>query len=185
MSYEYLDLLCMGCFARMESKRMVCPYCGFNEGLYEVTPYQLPLRTILGGKYMIGRVLGEGGFGITYIGYDLNLDVKVAVKEFYPSDLVTRSNTMSTTVQPYAGERSEYFHKGRDRFVDEAKRLAKFRVLPGIVMVNDFLAENGTAYIVMEYVEGQTLKEYLAQAGGKLPPGQVIELMSPVFGSLA
>jgi len=134
---------------------------------------------------MIGRVLGEGGFGITYIGYDLNLDVKVAVKEFYPSDLVTRSNTVSTTVQPYSGERSEYFTKGRDRFVDEAKRLARFRVLPGIVMVNDFLAENGTAYIVMEYVEGQTLKEYVAQSGGKLPPGQVIEMLSPVFGSLA
>ena len=185
MSYEYLDLLCMGCFARLEAGGVICPYCGFDEKSYDVAPYQLPLRTILGGKYMIGKVLGEGGFGITYIGYDLNLDVKVAVKEFYPSDLVTRANTVSTTVQPYSGERSEYFAKGRNRFVDEARRLAKFRVLPGIVLVNDFLSDNGTAYIIMEYVEGQTLKDYVAQAGGKLPPGQVIELMSPVFGSLA
>jgi len=185
MSYEYLDLLCMGCFSRLEASGTVCPYCGFDEKSYEETPYQLPLRTILGGKYMVGKVLGEGGFGITYIGYDLNLDAKVAVKEFYPSELVTRETTVSTTVQPYGGERGEFFTKGRDKFVDEAKRLAKFRVLPGIVLVNDFLAENGTAYIIMEYVEGQTLKDYIAQAGGKLPPGQVIELLSPVFGSLA
>jgi len=139
MSYEYLDKLCMGCFARLEAGGIVCPYCGFDENTYDAASYQLPLRAILGGKYMIGKVLGEGGFGITYIGYDMNLDVKVAVKEFYPSGLVTRANTVSTTVQPYSGERSAFFIKGRDRFVDEAKRLARFRVLLGIVMVNDFL----------------------------------------------
>jgi serine/threonine protein kinase len=134
---------------------------------------------------MVGRILGEGGFGITYVGYDLNLDMKVAIKEFYPSGFVSRSSTHSTTVQPHSGDQGDIFIKGRERFVDEAKRLAKFRVFTGIVMVNDFFVENGTAYIVMEYVDGQTLKNYIGQMGGKLPPEQVLEMLRPIFSSLA
>jgi len=88
------------------------------------------------------------------------------------------------TIQTVGIEAAEFFKKGRDRFVDEAKRLAKFRVLPGIVMVSDFLAENGTAYIVMEFVLGQTLKSYLAQMGGRLPPDRVFEMLAPIFGAL-
>jgi len=185
MNYEQLNQLCIGCFSRLDTANITCPHCGYDEKSQTVPPYQLPPRTILAGKYMIGKVLGEGGFGITYIAYDLNLDTVVAVKEYYPTGLVTRSTTESMTVRSYSGEYADFFKKGRDRFVDEAKRLARFRNLPGIVMVNDFLVENGTAYIVMEFVHGQTLKSYLAQKGGKLPPEQVFEMMAPMFDSLA
>jgi len=169
----------------METAGIVCPHCGYDNSKEAVPEYQLPLHTILGGKYMLGKVLGEGGFGITYIAYDLNMNIVMAVKEYYPNGLVTRSTTESMTIRTYGGEPGEYFKKGRERFVDEAKRLARFRDLPGIVAVTDFLIENGTAYIVMEFVEGQTLKSYLEQMGGRLPPEQVFDMMAPVFGSLA
>ncbi|MDR2570306.1 MAG: serine/threonine protein kinase, partial [Oscillospiraceae bacterium] len=180
-----IENLCMGCFSQLNYGDVFCTICGYNQSSNSDLLYHLPPRTILSGKYMVGRVLGEGGFGITYVGYDLNLDIKIAIKEFYPSGFVSRSSTLSTTVQPHGGEQGDIFIKGRERFVDEAKRLARFRVFAGIVMVNDFFVENGTAYIVMEYVDGQTLKGYLAQVGGRLPATTVLEMLRPIFSSLA
>ncbi|MDR0964526.1 MAG: serine/threonine protein kinase, partial [Clostridium sp.] len=181
---ETLDITCMGCFEQLESSDGVCPVCGYNEAEQVILPHQLRPRTILYGKYLLGKVLGEGGFGITYIGWDLNLDVKVAIKEYYPAGFVTRETASTNTVQAYTGSQGDFFTKGRERFVDEAKRLAKFRTMPGIVTVNDFFIENGTAYIAMEFVEGQTLKSKLAQMGGKLPAEQVFDMLRPVMTSL-
>ena len=155
MSTEYLNRLCLGCFSLLDAQGIVCPVCGYNEAARLETPYYLPLRTILGGKYMVGKVIGEGGFGITYIGYDLNLETKAAIKEYYPSGFVTRDTSQTSTVQPFTGAQADFFTKGRDRFVDEARRLARLRALPGIVTVNDFFAENGTAYIVMHQLVQQ------------------------------
>jgi len=185
MSIEYLNNLCKGCFAELHPGNSFCPVCGYDQNSVSDSSYQLPPCTILNGKFVVGKVLGEGGFGITYIGHDLNLQVKVAIKEYYPTGFVSRTSTVSTTVQPASGEHGEFFKRGRDKFVDEARRLAKFSNLPGIVMVKDFFIENGTAYIVMEFVEGQTLKDYLAQTGGRLPPDQVLEMLKPVFTSLS
>ena len=84
------NLLCMNCFSLYRGNEQNCRECGYNEGEHPTLPHQLRPRTILNGKYLLGRVLGEGGFGITYIGKDLNLDVKVAIKEYYPSGFVTR-----------------------------------------------------------------------------------------------
>ncbi len=145
-------------------------------------PHQLPCRTILNGKYMVQRVLGEGGFGITYEGWDLNLELKVAIKEYFPSGFVTRGNT---DVIAHTGSSGEYYEKGKQKFLSEAKILARFYFLPGIVGVKDFFLENNTAYIVMEFLDGMTLKEYTEQAGGRLEAGQVLELMRPVMDSLA
>ena len=180
-----IDTVCVSCFAQLEASGGVCPACGHSEAAQSVSPHQLRPRTILNGKYLLGRVLGEGGFGITYIGWDLNLDIKVAIKEYYPTGFVTRETTATSTVRPFTGTQGDFFAKGRDRFVDEAKSLAKFRSLPGIVTVNDFFIENATAYIVMEYIDGQTLKSYLAQMGGRLPVAQVFDMMHPVMTSLA
>ncbi|MDR0964525.1 MAG: serine/threonine protein kinase [Clostridium sp.] len=185
MNTKTIDTMCMGCFEQLESSDGVCPVCGYNEAAQVFHPHQLRPRTILYGKYLLGKVLGEGGFGITYIGWDLNLDVKVAIKEYYPSGFVLRETTSTNTVQAFTGSQGDFFTKGRERFVDEAKRLAKFRSMPGIVMVNDFFIENGTAYIAMEFVEGQTLKSKLAQTGGKLPAEQVFDMLRPVMTSLA
>jgi serine/threonine protein kinase len=182
---ETINTTCMGCFAQLASSGGICPNCGYNEAAQVFPPHQLRPRTILNGKYLLGKVLGEGGFGITYIGWDLNLYIKVAIKEYYPVGFVIRENTMTNTVQPFTGSQGDFFTKGRERFVDEARRLAKFRSMPGIVSVNDFFIENGTAYIAMEYIEGQTFKSYLAQMGGKLPATQVFDMLRPVMTSLS
>lgn len=179
-----VDTLCMGCFGTLDSPGGICPACGYDETSQAVL-HQLRPRTILNGKYLLGRVLGEGGFGITYIGWDLNLHIKVAIKEYYPTGFVSRETTMSTTVTPFIGSQGDYFLKGRERFINEARALAKFFSLPGIVLVKDYFQENGTAYIVMAYIEGQTLKSYLEEMGGRLPAAQVFDMMKPVMTSLA
>ncbi|MCI8550768.1 MAG: DUF5050 domain-containing protein [Lachnospiraceae bacterium] len=148
----------------------------------EQAQHQLSPDTILNGKYLIKRVIGEGGFGITYEGVDLNLELKVAIKEYYPSGFVTRGNS---AVIAYAGSSEEYYEKGKKSFLNEAKTLARFQFLPGIVGVRDFFLENNTAYIVMEFLDGMTLKEYVNQSGGRLPAKQILDFMRPVIGSLA
>ena len=153
----------------------------------EHTPavHHLPPDTILHGKYLLSKAIGEGGFGITYIGWDLALDMKVAVKEYYPTGFVTREATVTNTVQPFTGTQGEFFSKGRERFIDEARTLARFSSMPGIVSVRDFFQENGTAYIVMEFIDGQTFKDYLQNKGGRLPAIEALEMMRPVMHSLA
>jgi serine/threonine protein kinase len=184
MSITNVDHVCINCMREKENSG-VCPYCGFDESQYEPSPHHLPPRSILGGKCLIGRVLGEGGFGITYLGWDLNLDLKLAIKEYYPTGYVTRTNTATSTVTPYRGEKTEFFTTGRSRFINEAKTLAKYYTLPGIVSVRDFFLENGTAYIVMEFVEGETLKQRLARVGGKMEAGEIFELVRPLLRSLS
>ncbi len=180
-----IEKLCLGCMERSFGEEIPCPLCGWQLSGDVRSPHQLPIQTILSGKYLIGRVLGEGGFGITYLGWDLNLDMKVAVKEYYPAGFVTRETTTTTTVTPFSGDRREAFLLGLDKFVGEAKSLAKFYSFPGIVSVKDFFKENGTAYIVMEFINGVTLKQFLMKKGGRLPVQQVIELAKPLVKSLS
>ena len=184
MSIQNIENLCISCM-REKPDRGICPFCGFDESQYDSSPHHLTPRSILGGKYLIGRVLGEGGFGITYIGLDLNLDLKLAIKEYYPTGFVTRTSATTSTVTPFRGEKTEFFTAGRARFINEAKTLARFYTLPGIVSVRDFFQENSTAYIVMEFVEGETLKQRLARVGGKMDTAEVLELMRPLLRSLA
>jgi len=178
------DSLCMCCMS-IKNSNGICQNCGFDENNYQLSPHHLPVRTILNGKYLVGRVLGEGGFGITYLGWDLNLDLKIAIKEFYPTGFVMRENTTTNTVTSFTGEKNQFFQSGREKFVGEAKSLAKFYSLPGIVSIKDFFLENGTAYIVMEYVDGLTFKQYLASMGGKIPAAQMFEMMKPLMKSLS
>ncbi|MCL2747050.1 MAG: protein kinase [Oscillospiraceae bacterium] len=175
----------MNCFGALPGGTQQCGACGYNDREHPTPLHQMRPRTILNGKYLLGRVLGEGGFGITYIGKDLNLEVKVAIKEYYPSGFVTREVTATNTVSSYAGDQEVFFQRGRERFVEEARNLAKFRSRPGIVEVSDFFMENGTAYIVMEFIEGQTLKRYLSQMGGRLPAEQVFGTIRPLMESLS
>jgi len=122
--------------------------------------YYLPINTMLQKRYRIDSVLGEGGFGITYSGWDITLNIPVAVKEYYPSGLVTRNATLGKTTQVVPVSSAKYgtqFRDGIDRVLDEARRMAKFRNIQGIVGVYDFFEANSTAYIVMEYIDGCTL----------------------------
>lgn len=161
-----------------------CPHCGFSLEKYKAEVYQLVPGTILAGKYILGTVLGEGGFGISYVGWDLNLDYKVAIKEYYPLNYVTRQAAYSPTVTALTGNNLDFYKKGQEQFVKEARRLAKLERMPGLIYVRDFFEENGTAYMVMEFAEGKTLKKRLADNGGKLPVHVVLDMMRPVMESL-
>jgi len=174
-----VNALCRGCMTLKPCT------CGFNEATHALQPHHLPLNTILAGKYLLGRVIGEGGFGITYVGWDITNERRVAIKEFYPTGYVTRESARSCAVAPYTGENGEFFSKGRARFLQEAQKLGKFSRLPAITKVLDYFQENGTAYIVMEFVDGWTLKEYLKTMKDRLPWGQVIDMMQPVMEALA
>lgn len=177
---------CLGCMKEKNMVDGICPHCGFDKDNYQSGIHQLPLNSILNGKYMIGRVLGEGGFGITYIAIDLNLNMPVAIKEYYPNGFVSRDTTVhaNNNVTKFQGEKLEFFEKGLERFLGEARSIAQFYQTNGIAKVIDFFKENETAYIVMEFVDGITLKQYLKDKGGKLDVNIVISLMKPVINSL-
>ena len=174
---------CMGCMREYEDGLTVCPHCGYRQGTPAREAYQLPPETILNGRYLVGRVLGFGGFGTTYIAWDLVLEKKVAIKEYMPSDFATRAPG-ETQLSVYDGELGEQFEAGLKSFIDESRRLAKFNHEEGIVHIFDSFLENGTAYIVMEYLEGKTLKELLKERGGKIPYEEAVGYILPVLKSL-
>lgn len=183
---EGLHLLCLGCMKK-KSKEGACPYCGFDEKEYESCMYQLPLGTILNGKYLIGRVLGEGGFGITYIGWDLNLQIFLAIKEYFPSTFAGRDNHRGNQVIPFTGSKQQYYLKGKESYIQEARILAKFCKADGIVEVRDYFEENQTAYIVMEYLEGKNLTQILKEIEERhahMSPEAAFRLMKPVIKTL-
>ncbi len=175
---------CPNCMQQLSSGEDVCPYCGFNVAEYESKAICLKPFTVLQNKYMIGRVIGIGGFGITYIGWDLNLQTYIAIKEYYPDSYASRDNGETQTMVLPNVNKKDIYDKGLKRYVEEAQNLSKFYQLQGIVSVKDFFYENGTGYIVMEYINGINLKEYLNNAGGKLPEQTVLALMKPVLESL-
>ena len=173
---------CMGCMEEFDDSLDTCPHCGYKRGTPPKEAYHLPPETILNGRYIVGRVLGFGGFGVTYIGWDCVLEHKVAIKEYLPSDFSTRVPG-ETAVSVYDGEMGEQFEAGLHSFIDEAHRLAQFNHENGIVHIYDAFAENNTAYIIMEYLDGETLRDLL-QREKKIPYQQAIEYMLPVLRAL-
>lgn len=179
-----VEKLCMGCMKELEQPG-VCPHCGYQADATMAEGHYLKPYSILNGKYLVGRVLGEGGFGITYIGYDLNLEMPVAIKEFYPNGFVTRESRVTSIVSAYQGTNLEAVSKWKNNFIREARTLAKCSHLSGVVGVKDFFEENGTAYIAMEYLNGETLKNYVKNCGGKVEIVGLLKVLEPVMVSLA
>lgn len=175
-----MSSLCPFCFELMTVSRP-CPFCGHQYGESIQGFQQLPIGWILDGKYRIGMPLGQGGFGITYLAYDMNLQQKVAIKEYFPGNFVSRR---SQFVVPLAQNVQRLFLKGVDAFCQEAQLLARFSTHPNIVHIQNFFRENNTAYFVMEYVEGKSLAKYLAEKGGRLSQEETISLLSPIMDAL-
>lgn len=144
----------------------------------------LPSGTLLRGQYRIDRVLGRpGGFGVTYLAEDVNLQRQVAIKEFLPRELAGRGADR-TTVLPHSGQEQDLFEYGLSRFMEEGRLLAMLDDHPNVVRVRSAFPENGTAYLVMNYYEGETLSEACQRLGGKLPPAEAVKIIDQVLDGL-
>ncbi len=163
----------------------VCPECGRAYGSANAETFALKPGTILEGKYLVGEMLGQGGFGITYIGFDLLLEQKVAIKEYYPmsTGMVSRDGH-STVVWSSAMMGKTGTQKGFDSFLKEARKMAKLGGIPGVVGVKSVFIQNETAYIVMDFIEGETLLKKL-QKNGPMDFDSCVKLMTPIMQALA
>lgn len=159
----------------------ICPYCGQGEDAHQHHPLYLKPHTLLQNQYVTGRVLGQGGFGITYLGLDLRLRKSVAIKEYLPSTLATRDPLMAG-VLPLRNQEAS-FAKGLELFLREARHLARFRH-PHIVRVLNYFEANHTGYMVMEYLEGVSPAALLKPNGGRLPPARALRLLLPILDAL-
>lgn len=181
---------CLNCFNLFDivysdkEESEVCPYCGYCEGTPPKELYHLyPGVGLYNNRYVIGTCIGFGGFGITYRAWDNVLETVVAVKEYYPTGLVQRVPGKPQVII-YTGESKEEYMQGLERFLDEAKNMAKFVDNPNIVHVDAFFEENNTAYLVMEYLPGMTLKSYLKSKGGRIGCEEVIPIADAVITAL-
>lgn len=162
--------ICPNCFKNIKAGSLSCPYCSFDIQGYKVKTDVLPPFTMLNDQYLIGRVLGQGGFGITYKAmdtFDSNHRI-VAVKEYMPSDYATRQGV---AVKPLDSSKAiTIFEHGKKSYIDEIKTLYQFRNNPVIVNIIMHFQENNTAYLVMEYLDGCSLKQCVKKHGDKLDP---------------
>ena len=142
----------------------------------------LPEGSVLGGRYIVGKVLGQGGFGITYIARDYTTKELVAIKEFFPSAIVTR--TEKVTVSLISSDENDSFTYGKDSFLKEAETLARFNKHPNIVHIYSYFEENNTAYLVMEYLDGESFLDYLKHKG-RISWAQTRRIINPVMDALS
>jgi len=207
---------CMSCMYPMDGDSLICHHCNYKEK-DEPPPYHLKAGTILGNKferntksgdpgtkalycqehsvrgasgakYLVGNSIGEGGFGIVYIGRciesDINQDRIVAIKEYYPKSYVSRSSAVSSEIIVITKDKDN-FEKGKSRLLEEARKLNELNKTEGIVDILDYVQANNTAYIVMEYLEGITLKEHLSlDLNNRFSFNEVLEMMKPLMKAL-
>ena len=174
--------LCESCFGEVEEKGK-CPHCGFSKEEFEPDALVLPMGTKLQDKILIGRVIGKGGFGITYLGYDMRMERVIAVKEYYPNGIAYRSQS-GTEVLVANANTQEAFENGTEKFYAEAEMVAQFNGNPNIVGVYDYFRENNTVYLIMEYLNGVTLKNYVKRHG-RINDGQALFLMDKMAAALS
>jgi serine/threonine protein kinase len=179
--------ICPNCFADKQTATQ-CPSCGYEETLTEQNPLYLKPRTLLNQRYLIGNVIGHGGFGITYMSWDIKLERKVAIKEFLPTALATRTSETSDGKTKYTvtaiGAQKEAFKIGLKKFLKEAKILAGF-THENIVRVIDYFENHDTGYIVMEYVGQEDLSQFIKrQSEKRLTVAQALEIFFPILNAL-
>lgn len=175
------ERLCFGCMHMLPAPEAVCPHCGHDNRIRVNDPTYLP-ATVLQGQYFVGKALGRGGFGITYLGYDMNLERVVAIKEYFPAAMANRE-AGSNTLHTYRESQGDY-ERGCQRALEEGRMVARMGNVPGVVQIYNVFQANGTVYIVMEYIQGVTLASMVKQAGGRIAWKQLLELMLPIMDAL-
>lgn len=184
-----LENVCFNCFTKKQNEG-ACPACGFENriGSGQESNFSISLHpgTILAGRFVVGKTLGQGGFGITYLSLDLQSGEKFAIKEFYPSHLVSRQETgLRANVLPNSSKDEDIFRYGLKKFKEEAELLASFRNQKHIVSIRRFFFENNTGYFVMEYIDGIAFKDYVKRMNGKLLFPDVVGIIEPVLKAVA
>ena len=177
---------CVGCMKPLTAEGR-CAYCGLQQDKYRPIPRCLRPGMCLRDRYVLGRVLGEGSFGISYIAWDCLLDTVVAIKEYFPASLVSRhisEEDEDTNVYIYEKRESQKYQESLKKYLGEAKSLSAYYDLGGIVSVRDFFYANNTAYIVMGYVDGISVKEYV-EKNGPIEGEKFLRMLEPVIQSLA
>lgn len=177
---------CVGCMKPLTAEGR-CAYCGLQQDKYRPIPRCLRPGMCLRDRYVLGRVLGEGSFGISYIAWDCLLDTVVAIKEYFPASLVSRhisEEDEDTNVYIYEKRESQKYQESLKKYLGEAKSLSAYYDLDGIVSVRDFFYANNTAYIVMGYVDGISVKEYV-EKNGPIEGEKFLRMLEPVIQSLA
>lgn len=177
--------LCIGCMRPLKED-LICSLCHFEQTKYRPIPRCLLPGTVVAKRYVLGRVLGEGSFGITYIGWDKVLDQRVAIKEYYPADYVSRDVIRGSdkNVYVYESRVKKEYKDNLDKFLNEARCLTRFNHMQGIVSVRDFFYENETAYIVMDYVGERSVKQEIRE-NGPMDANEVLKQMRPILYALS
>lgn len=174
------DHLCMSCMREIGDENQ-CPYCGFHADSPQLAPY-LPLRTVVAERYLAGKLLDYNGDGATYMGWDLEMNAPVTIREFLPDSIAERREDL--TLVPMAGCEITY----RDcyqSFLELWRKLARMRGLSALILVFDIVEDHGTAYAISEYMEGVSLREYLLRSPfGYLSWEQARILFMPVLSTL-
>lgn len=176
------DNLCMGCMKEIGNVQQ-CPFCGFHNDTVAPAPY-LPLRTVIGGRYTVGKVISASGDGVTYIAWDNESRETVTVREFLPVENITRLQGQ-TEVTVNEDSRLVFYDSVRE-FLTLNRKLAMSRNLSALIPVIDIIEENNTAYAVSEYLETITLRDFLLKSRtGYLGWDRVKTLMMPVLTTVA
>lgn len=174
-----INRLCLKCM-KPSVENGFCKSCGTGVGFVQKPEYALPAGTILAGRYLVGAVLGFGGFGITYIGLDLELQQRVALKEFMPvpANMAERAPGKLTVTA------RKNFSYGLERFYEEARVVHRYRSHPNIIHVYKLFRENNTAYYAMEYLEGHDLAGEYRRSGGQMEYEALLPVVLPVMDAL-
>ena len=167
--------ICPGCFRHMGESN-TCRFCGYQKNSEQRNSYALPHFYTLADRYLLGRQLGSGGFGITYKALDVSKNELCTIKEFLPVGVAIREKGSSRVYTPYQ-EQKMFFRQGLNRFAEEVELLERLRDIPGVAHITDFFDENGTSYYVMEYIDGINLKRFCDRSGGRLELHQAYEIM--------
>lgn len=167
-----------------EAEFDLCPFCGYIKDTPAKSRNHLEPGTEIANRYIIGKSLGQGGFGITYIAWDNKIQKTVTIKEFFPNALSTRGSG-EVSVSCFNDRAEAHFKEGMKKMLDEGRRLSKFTDNENIVDVYDFFEENNTSYIVMEYLSGKDLKQFLEEKGGKLDPEEAVKIILPILNALS
>lgn len=175
-----IEHLCPGCMHQRKYLSQSCPNCGYPNRQIHATG-ALPPFTILSGRYLLGCPVGKGGFGITYIAMDLPKEEIVAIKEFFPAELAIRDEE-SDAVLPASEDKALYFRTGLKSFCEEGRLLQLCADIPAIVSFREMLRENETAYLVMDYVQGISLRKYMKQHQGTFCRGSSTGAHAPHYG---